>query len=219
MINAFKFLNQHPWYDTNLLQRHVQLSLIKLLIIKNNHIWYNLAAMFKWLLISIAFLVSNQISAQRVLHLSDTFPVFQLPTTTGETYSNDSTLQYPTIYVFWASWNLASLELLDEIKQHYHVINPTRRGIKQIFIDVVDISIDTKPDLHRIAVKREGWPWEQHLIDYKGWESSVLNNLGITKIPTLIIVEKNKKIIVIDPDINQLRNTLSNIKLNTSLSN
>jgi hypothetical protein len=35
----------------------------------------------------------------------------------------------------------------------------------------------------------------------------------------LIIVEKNKKIIVIDPDINQLRNTLSNIKLNTSLSN
>jgi hypothetical protein len=68
-------------------------------------------------------------------------------------------------------------------------------------------------------VKREGWPWEQHLIDYKGWESSVLNNLGITKIPTLIIIEKNKKIIVIDPDINQLRNTLSNIKLNTSLSN
>jgi hypothetical protein len=67
--------------------------------------------MFKWLLISIAFLVSSSVSAQRVLHLSDTFPVFQLPTITGETYTNDSTLQYPTIYVFWASWNLASLEL------------------------------------------------------------------------------------------------------------
>jgi hypothetical protein len=175
--------------------------------------------MFKWLLIFIGFLVSGSLYAQRVLRLSDTFPVFQLPTTTEETYTNDTTLQYPTIYVFWASWSLASLELLDVIKQHYYVINPTRRGVRQMFIDVVDISIDNKPDHHRIALKREGWPWEQHVFDNKGWESSVLNNLGITKIPTLIIVEKNKKIIVIDPDINQLRNTLSNIKLNTSLSN
>jgi thiol-disulfide isomerase/thioredoxin len=175
--------------------------------------------MLKWLIIYTALLLSGSASAQRTLRLSDTFPVFEMQTLGGETYNNDSTLQYPTIYLFWASWSLPSLELMDEIKQHYNVINPTRRGVRQIYIDVVDVSIDTKTDLHRIAVKRESLPWEQHLIDYKGWESSVLNALGITKIPTLIIVDKNKKVIVIDPDINQLRNTLSNIKLNTSLSN
>jgi hypothetical protein len=175
--------------------------------------------MFKWLIIYSALLLSGSASAQRALSLSDTFPVFEMPTLAGEIYNNDSILEYPTIYIFWASWSLPSLELMDEIKQHYNVINPTRRGVRQMYIDVVDISIDTKADLHRIAVKRESLPWEQHLIDYKGWESSVLNALGITKIPTLIIVDKNKKVIVIDPDINQLRNTLSNIKLNTSLSN
>lgn len=175
--------------------------------------------MFKWLVICIGLLVFSSASAQKTLRLSDTFPVFQMPTLSGETYGNDSVLQYPTIYIFWASWSLPSLELINEIKQHYNVINPTRRGTRTMYIDVVDISIDTKPDLHRITVKREAWPWEQHLVDYKGWESSVLSALGITKIPTLIIVDKNKKVIVIDPDINQLRNTLSNIKVNASLSN
>lgn len=180
---------------------------------------FTLAPMFKWVIIGFSILVFGQVSAQRSLALNDTFPVFKLPTLTGETYNNDSNLLYPTIYVFWASWNLPSLELLNEIKQHYPIINPTRRGEIQMHIDVVDISIDTKPDLHRITVKRENWPWEQHLVDFKGWESSVLSALGITKIPTLIIVDKNKKVIVLDPDINQLRNTLSNIKQNTTLSN
>lgn len=180
---------------------------------------FNLAPMFKWVIIGSSLFISVQVLAQRNQALNDTFPVFQLPTLTGETYSNDSNLLYPTIYIFWASWNLPSLELLNEIKQHYPIINPTRRGEIQMFIDVIDISIDTKPDLHRITVKRENWPWQQHLVDYKGWESSILNTLGITKIPTMIIVDKNKKVIVVDPDINQLRNILSNIKLNTTLSN
>jgi hypothetical protein len=180
---------------------------------------FNLAPMFKWVIIGLSLLVCGPLLAQRNLALHDTFPVFQMQTLSGETYSNDSALQYPTIYIFWASWNAPSLELLDEIKQHYPIINPTRRGVKQIFIDVVDISIDIKSDIHRITVKREDWPWEQHLVDYKGWESSVLNALGINKIPTLIIVDKNKEVIVVDPDINQLRNILSNIKLNTTLSN
>jgi hypothetical protein len=180
---------------------------------------FKLAPMFKWVTLGLSLLMYGNVSAQRNLALHDTFPVFQMQTLSGETYSNDSALQYPTIYIFWASWNEPSMELLDEIKQHYPIINPTRRGVKQMFIDVVDISIDVKPEIHRISVKREDWPWEMHLVDYKGWESSVLNSLGITKIPTLIIVDKSKKVIVIDPDINQLRNTLSNIKLNTTLSN
>lgn len=68
--------------------------------------------MLKWAIIGLSLLMYGQVSAQRNLALHDTFPVFQMQTLSGETYSNDSALQYPTIYVFghrgmrlhWSYW-------------------------------------------------------------------------------------------------------------------
>ncbi|MBP9186051.1 MAG: thioredoxin family protein [Bacteroidia bacterium] len=179
----------------------------------------NLAAMYKWLIIVFGLMVFNSASAQNQLRVNDTLPMFSANTFTNDTFTLDSVLPHYTVFVFWATWNSPSLELLDELNQNYKAINPTRRNITKINIEVVDISLDVKPDIYRINIKRENWPWEHHINDFLGWDSPLIDTLGITQIPTVFIVDKYRKIIVINPDINQLRNTLSNIKLNAELSN
>lgn len=176
--------------------------------------------MFKWLGVYTLLTISVfSVSAQQAQPVAgDTLPVFEAQTVNG-TFKLDSVLPRPLVLVFWASWNEPSLQLLEELKQQYSFINPTKRGIQQEFIDVVDISLDTRPDVHRITVKREDWPWEKHVADFKGWESDVVNLLHVQKIPTVLIIDEKRKVLVVDPEMKQLRNVLSNIKMNTVLSN
>lgn len=176
--------------------------------------------MFKWQGVFILLMLSSfWVNAQRTQpEAGDTIPVFDAQATNGQ-YQLDSVLPRPLVIVFWASWNEPSLQLLEELKQQYSFINPTKRGIIQEFIDVIDISIDTKPDAHRITLKREDWPWETHITDFKGWESDVVGLLHIQKVPTMLIIDERRKVLVVDPEMKQLRNVLSNIKMNVALSN
>ncbi len=153
------------------------------------------------------------------LKLSDTVPVFETLNQDAQAFVLDTTLKRPLVLLFWASWNEASRQLISELKQAYPAINPVKRAKLQLNIDVIDFCMDTKQDLHQLALKRENFPWPVHLADYKGWESEVINLLKIQKVPTLLIVDETRKIIVIDPDMKQLRSTLSNIKVNAQLPN
>lgn len=153
------------------------------------------------------------------LKLSDTVPVFESLNQDAQPFVLDTVLKRPLVLLFWASWNDASRQLISELKQAYPAVNPVKRAKLQLNIDVIDFCIDTKQDLHQLVLKRENFPWPVHLADYKGWESEIINLLRIQKVPTLIILDQNRKVIVADPDIKQLRNTLLNITVNEQLPN
>lgn len=161
---------------------------------------------------------SVNVSAQ-TLRLSDTIPVFESLTDNAAPYVLDSVLKRPMVILVWATWNEPSRQVLDELKQVYASVNPVRRAQLQLNIDFVDFCIDTRQDLHQIVLKRENLPWTMHLADYKGWESEVISALRIRKVPTLMIIDHNRKVLVLDPDIKQIRNTLLNIRVNEQLSN
>lgn len=153
------------------------------------------------------------------LKLADTVPVFETLNQDAQRFALDTILKRPLVLIVWASWNEPSRQLINELKQAYPVINPVKRAKLQLNIDVVDFCLDTKQDIHQLVLKRENLPWEAHLADYKGWESEVVNLLKIQKIPTLIIIDERRKVIVVDPELKQLRNVLSNIKVNEQLPN
>lgn len=151
--------------------------------------------------------------------VGDTIPVFNLTTTANQPFQLDTTLNKVTILLFWATWNPASMELLQELKEQYSFINPIKRGERVLNIDVIDMSIDMDEKLLALNLKRENLPWNTHLADYKGWESVVLNQLKISKVPTLLILNEQRKVMVADPEPKQLRSILSNLKMNNQLSN
>ena len=172
--------------------------------------------MIKVMLFVGLFVLVTTTKAQTV---GDTIPVFNLTTTSGQPFQLDTTLSKVTILLFWATWNPASMELLQELKEQYAFINPIKRGERILNLEVIDMSIDTDEKLLALNLKREDLPWSGHLADYKGWESIVLNQLKITKVPTLLILNEQRKVIVADPEPKQLRSILSNLKMNNQLSN
>jgi hypothetical protein len=174
--------------------------------------------MFKGLLV-VSFLSLLLCAKAQTISLGDTFPVFSVLTVDSQTFKLDSVLERTTILLFWNTWNGPSIDLLEELKDQYQFMNPIKKGIRQQNIDVLDFCADMDKKLHVINLKRNNLPWSGHLADYKGWESPLINQLHITKIPTLIILDEKRKVIVIDPETKQLRSILSNIKLNNRLSN
>lgn len=164
-------------------------------------------------------LLGGFFSANAQIVVGDTIPPYTFTLSNGNSFKLDSVLNRTTIILFWATWNPASIELLQELKDQYSFINPIKKGARVMNIDVIDISIDTDQLLHAINLKREHLPWSVHLADYKGWESTDINYFKITKIPTLIILNENRKVIIMDIEPKQLRSVLSNLKLDSGLSN
>lgn len=171
-----------------------------------------------WRALLLICFFSGAVSAQ-TLRLGDTIPVFETFTDNAAPFVLDTTLKRPTLILLWATWNEPSRQILDELKQLYPSINPVKRAQQQLNIDFIDFCIDTRQDLHQIVLKRENLPWPIHLADYKGWESEVIGVLKTRKIPALIIIDQHRRVLVLDPDIKQIRNTLLNIRVNEQLSN
>lgn len=152
------------------------------------------------------------------LQVGDTLPVFETFAENAEPFVLDTALARPLVILFWTTWNEPSRQLLDELKQAYVAINPVKRAQLQLTIDFIDFCMDTRQDMHEIVLKRENLPWKTHLADYKGWESDLISLLGIRKLPTLLIIDEHRRVLVVDPDIKQIRSILSNIKVNEQLS-
>jgi thiol-disulfide isomerase/thioredoxin len=171
-----------------------------------------------WRALLLMLFFSGSVTAQN-LRLGDTIPVFEALTDNAAPFVLDSALKRPMVILLWATWNEPSRQVLDELKQLYASINPVKRAQLQLNIDFIDFCMDTRQDLHQIVLKRENLPWPIHLADYKGWESEMISTLRIRKIPTLIVIDQNRKVLVLDPDVKQIRNILLNIRVNEQLSN
>lgn len=157
--------------------------------------------------------------AQTQLKPGDTLPYFSSQTILNQPFNLDTTLSTPTLLFFWASWNTNSLQLLQELKQNYLSVNPIKRGKQQLNIQFIDVSLDQDSEMLHAALKRENLPWPTHLVENKGWESDLIHQLNLNKIPTLVVIDSSRKIILCDPDPKLIKNYLSNIVVNQGLSN
>ena len=157
-------------------------------------------------LIGVLFCMIGLVSSAQHYKLGDTLPVIQTPT-----FKLDSVLDKPMLMVFWASWNPASMEMLETVKSHYYTINPVKRGVEQTRMYMVDFSIDQQQGPYQITLKRENLPWKTHVCDFEGWESELVYQFKITQIPSVWVIDEHRCIIACNPDPKQLRNMLLRI--------
>ncbi len=175
--------------------------------------------MYKWFLLVIICANGFISNAQINYKIGDTIPVFSATTHDGGFYTLDTVLPRKTILVLWASWNSYSMQLMNEIKQQYAFVNPTRRGIFYHNVEVIDISIDQRKDLYDLTLYREKWQWETHLYEKFGWESDVINLLKLKQVPTFFLLDENRVVLSINPDVTQIRSLLSKYRVVQNLPN
>ena len=61
--------------------------------------------------------------------------------------------------------------------------------------NVVEISIDQKPETYKIAIARENVPWNYLICDFKGWDSPLIDTFNIENIPANFLLDPSGKII------------------------
>lgn len=92
-----------------------------------------------------------------------------------------------TLIDFWASWHPQSIEAQDSLQQ---VIKALR---KEDFV-VISISLDYDRQAWLKASDRDTTQWIQ-VCDFRGWENPLVQEQGITSLPSNILLNRNKHII------------------------
>ena len=116
-----------------------------------------------------------------------TLPSLTIPDAWKQNVIIDSLLTKPTLFVLWKSDNEASRLITKQIMRW-------SRTYRNQGLQLCMISFDTDKNTWLSAIKQDRLA-VQHLSDLKGESSPILNQLGLTSIPYLILVDKNKIIV------------------------
>jgi len=89
---------------------------------------------------------------------------------------------------FWATWCGPCIQELPNVKKHYELYHD--KGF-----DVVGISLDSERNRLETFLKKESLPWKTLFQDEGGWDHPIASYYGVMGIPTVILVDKEGKVI------------------------
>lgn len=104
----------------------------------------------------------------------------------GAVIMSETPARYKLI-VFWATWCPHCSEILPQLKAVYERYSRND-------LEVFAISIDDKKSDWENALARGGYTWINYS-ELKGWDCSIAYDYGIRATPTLILVDKNRKVV------------------------
>lgn len=100
------------------------------------------------------------------------------------------------VLLFWATWSKPSLELQKELKTLQKKL--TKEDIAFVFI-----SLDMDKKRWKDTVKNDTIVGEQ-VCDGDGWESSLVKQFGVEKLPTAVLMTPQRKIVTKSSNIKEL---------------
>lgn len=130
-------------------------------------------------------------------------PFFKILSVNGDTIkSTDLIGKYSVVY-FWASFN-ASSRLLNQ------QLNSVYKKYKKLNFQIIGISLDSNIDALKAAIKLDKTEW-LHLSDLHGWDSPLVHDFYIKKLPKIFLIDKNSFILSNDIKYKELNEKLNQI--------
>lgn len=116
-----------------------------------------------------------------------------------------------TLLVFWATWCPHCVEEMPKIKSVINDYNQLNASVTANYLTTVAISLDTDKE-----------PWQKYVKDYnlyqflnyselKGWNSEVAKKYNVYATPTLLVLDKDKKIIAKPESAYELKTVLGKL--------
>ena len=132
---------------------------------------------------------------ERLTHLLKLLPGQSAPPINGKTFDGKSFAQITAgkkvfLIDFWRAGNEVSRMNHEEISAIY-------AQLKSKGLEIISVSLDSKPDWWATAVKDDKLPWPQ-MADLKGKDSPNVINWGVSTVPSYDLVSGDWKIIAID---------------------
>lgn len=138
------------------------------------------------------------------LDVGNSAPEILLKDTKGRDVTLSSLKGKVVLIDFWASWchpcREANPFLIDAYLKFHH------KGF-----EIVSISLDEDKSHWLGAIEHDKLLWETHVSDLKGWESKVVKDYGVEALPTSYLIDRDGKIVSVDPFAEDLELELNEI--------
>ena len=131
---------------------------------------------------------------------------FALPTPGGESLRLSSLRGQYVLVDFWASWCMPCRAEIPHLKDRYAQYHTAG-------LEIVSISIDAHPEAWKRAMDQEQMPWKQVMDTYSGTGnySDVAGGYGVEYIPYTVLLDREGKVIAVNPEPHTLDKQLKKI--------
>ena len=121
------------------------------------------------------------------LAIGQTAPDFSVPTVDGKTISFSDIKADYLMLIFWATWCPHCTQSIPEISEMY-------KSQKKKKVEVVAFSLDTDEAAWKNYIKENKLEWI-NASDLKSWNSNIAIDYNIYATPTIIVIDKDRKIV------------------------
>lgn len=150
----------------------------------------------------------DRVNVLRKVQIGSTAPDFELEK--GKLWLSNLENKY-TLLVFWATWCPHCTETMPVLKELVTAYKEQHVAEGANHFMTVAISLDTESEAWQKFVREHNLYQFLNFSELKGWKSDVVKKYNVYATPTMILLDKNKKIVAKPETVNELKNILSTL--------
>ncbi len=140
---------------------------------------------------------AEQLNSYTAFGIGNVVPDIDFVNAEGISYRISDIQSEYTLLLFWGTWCPHCEALLPKIRDLYNF------GLTRSKMEVLAFAVDTSKTAFNETIQKYKYNW-LNTSDFKGWESPIVAQYHVFATPTLIILDKNRKVISRPTNFDQL---------------